>query len=93
SKVYGNVFRTNIVDFWYNNKDLNLIRTLLYNKLRIVYPCNKCDYYGGGRVGFLPKYKTIPQEKVEKLKEKYADYQIDVQARKNGETFAQKTME
>ena len=67
SKVYGNVYRTDIVDFWYNNKELNLIRTLLYNKLRIIYPCNKCDYYGGGRVGFLPKYKTIPPKKIEEL--------------------------
>lgn len=30
---------------------------------------------------------------VEQIKEKHADYNIDVQARKNGETFSQKTIE
>lgn len=39
------------------------------------------------------KAKELAEKFAEKLKAKYADYQIDVQARKNGETFAQKTIE
>lgn len=39
------------------------------------------------------KAKELAGKFAEKLKVKYEDYKIDVQARKNGETFAQKTIE
>ncbi|MBO0589413.1 hypothetical protein [Sporosarcina sp. E16_8] len=39
------------------------------------------------------KAKELAENFAKKLKEKYPDYQIDVQARKNGETFAQKAIE
>lgn len=39
------------------------------------------------------KAKELAGKFAEKLKVKYADYKIDVQAHKNGETFAQKTIE
>ncbi len=39
------------------------------------------------------KAKEIAGKFAERLKAKYADYQIDVQAHKNGETFAQKAIE
>ena len=71
ASIFGNIHNIDVEEFWYNNSKLNLIRTLLYNKLRIHPPCNKCDYGVGGVFSFIPKYKTIPQEKVEKLKEKY----------------------
>lgn len=71
TKIYGNVYTTDLEDFWYNNKALNIARTMLYNKLRVTPPCNVCDFFGGGRFGFLPKYKTIPEDTVKKIKEKY----------------------
>ena len=39
------------------------------------------------------KAKELAGKFAKKLKAKYPDYQIDVQARKNGETFAQKAIE
>lgn len=69
---YGNIKNTDLEHFWYNNKKLNTIRTLLSNKLRVKYPCNQCDYFGGGRFGFLPKYPTLSDEKVEEIKSKYS---------------------
>ena len=36
--------------------------------------------------------ENLASKFADKLKDKYADHQIDVQARKNGETFAQKTL-
>lgn len=71
NSIFGNIHDINLEDFWYNNKKLNLIRTLLYNKLRIHPPCNRCDYGVGGVFSFIPKYKKIPEDMIEKLKEKY----------------------
>lgn len=39
------------------------------------------------------KAKELVEKFAEKLKVEYPDYKIDVQARENGETFAQKTIE
>lgn len=38
------------------------------------------------------KAKELAEKFAEQIKKKYADYQVDVQARKSGETFAQKTI-
>ena len=73
NSIFGNIHNIDIEDFWYNNKRLNLIRTLLYNKLRIHSPCNRCDYGVGGVFSFIPKYKRIPEPKLDELKQKYYD--------------------
>ncbi|MFS0575626.1 hypothetical protein AB1K83_08330 [Sporosarcina sp. 179-K 3D1 HS] len=37
--------------------------------------------------------QKLADQFADKIKEKYSEYKIDVQARKNGETFAQKTID
>ena len=69
--IFGNIKNIDIEEFWYNNLRLNLIRTLLYNKLRVHPPCNQCDYGVGGVFSFIPKYKTISELNKRKIKEKY----------------------
>ena len=45
---------SDLTDYWYNDRALNMIRTLLYNKIRDFPPCEKCDYNGGGYFGNFP---------------------------------------
>lgn len=57
--VLGNIKNQTLYEIWYGEKHLNALQAL-YNKDRSATPCNKCDYHGGYRVGFLkdPKGKT-----------------------------------
>ena len=69
--IFSNINNIDLEEFWYNNPRLNLIRTLLYNKLRVHPPCNQCDYGVGGVFSFIPKYKTISKLNKRKIKDKY----------------------
>ena len=72
---YGNIYRINLQDYWYNDKRLNTIRTLLYNKLRIMYPCNQCNYGVGGVFSFIPKYKKMTDKQIQQLYNKHTNIQ------------------
>lgn len=43
-----------LVEYWYENNQLNDIRILLRNGMRQFLPCQKCDYNGGVYLGNLP---------------------------------------
>jgi radical SAM protein with 4Fe4S-binding SPASM domain len=50
--VLGNLLRQSAAEIWYGDLHRAVLRSL-YAKDRSGAPCNKCDYKGGYRIGFL----------------------------------------
>jgi len=50
--IMGNVFDSTLEEIWYGEKHWKILCDL-YHKNRSGVPCNKCDYSGGYRLGFL----------------------------------------
>ena len=48
-------------DVW-EGPEFTAIRRLLVAKERVVAPCCRCDYWGGGRLGLLPDVGKATQE-------------------------------
>lgn len=59
-------------DYWHNDKTLRAARTLLYNRVRTFYPCDRCNYDGGFYQGFLPAMGPVKRGMLASLKEKTA---------------------
>ena len=59
-----NVLEGDVKGYWFGCEQLNIIRTLLANKTRTFFPCNRCTYFGGYRQGFLPTMKTLNEAQI-----------------------------
>jgi sulfatase maturation enzyme AslB (radical SAM superfamily) len=44
----GNVQKTSIVDFYYNNKRLQMYKRMLLDEQRIMAPCSSCNHFARG---------------------------------------------
>jgi MoaA/NifB/PqqE/SkfB family radical SAM enzyme len=67
---YGSVFNIaegSLKDYWYNNEYLNKLRILLQHRRRDYWPCLRCTYFGGYRVGLLPKVPSFTKKKLNQL--------------------------
>ena len=76
-KMYNVIEGESLVEWWYKDKNLNRARALLLNKCREFYPCNRCTYFGGFRLGLLPKVELTESKKswcLLKLKEQYGSH-------------------
>jgi hypothetical protein len=60
-----NTDRRTLAEYWYKDEALQAIRQLLGNKNRAFQPCQRCNYNGGFRLGFLPTQPvlTIAQQR------------------------------
>lgn len=67
SKIYYNVHtsKERLFDYWFNDRRLNIIRCLLYHKIRTFQPCQRCNFNGGFYLGFLPKLKHISKYEIQ----------------------------
>lgn len=66
----GNIYHIPDLDvFWRKNKKLNVVRLLLFNKIRYNVPCRNCDFKGTSRIGLLPKMKYLSEEEIKNIKE------------------------
>ncbi len=54
--IVGNVNNESLEEIW-SKQEFQDVRNRLYNKDRNFSPCNKCDYNGGFRLGFLKPVK------------------------------------
>ena len=63
SKIFYNVHSSNqeLRNYWYMDERLNMIRKLLYNKIRTFRPCQRCNFNGGFYLGFLPELGKITE--------------------------------
>jgi MoaA/NifB/PqqE/SkfB family radical SAM enzyme len=63
SKVYYNVnsYIDGLQKYWFQDERLNMIRKLLYNKIRTFQPCQRCNFNGGFYLGFLPKLEKLSE--------------------------------
>lgn len=63
SKIYYNVntYTAGLRSYWFQDERLNMIRQLLYNKIRTFQPCQRCNFNGGFYLGFLPKLGKLSE--------------------------------
>ena len=57
-----------LAGYWYEDKALNHIRTILQHKDRDFYPCCDCDYNGGVYTGNLPSINKHSDQELKELK-------------------------
>ena len=66
----GNANIHDLEYLWFNSRKLNYARLLLFNKYRKFNPCNRCDFNGGMRQGFIPKMKQLNDIELKKIRSK-----------------------